>query len=454
MLKGKSTIELFDGISGKKKDEYIDENLVTNAMANMFDLRNELIVRGVQVQTILERLTPLYPTYLRGILLWDSVLPNNPDVVLPPPGIRCAGHAGGTYSGANPLRGTLNSSETVVNGNSIKMVWDFATDKVDATIRSISLTSILGGNRGWLTPWEAGTFFRARIHNGNQTEAQSIPYAATSVATNISGVTFAYMGELRRGVQYYVADRGDNNLTILEQSYVGADSIGIFDTAGVLTHNAPHSREILHTVASNARFLNLNSNSIIDMNGNLVHVMLSGTGNRTARIRTVNIVTRSIVSDRTIMLSENVNDTSAAFFKGKLYASVTARNSICEFGEDGQFIRSFGTGFTSAGRYYCYGDYLFSTFNHGGANNTGCFSTDGVNHVLTQAGLEIFTSGINMMNSTLKPPLFVMLAEGNSAGLKTVSYVTPYLATINNLHSPVTKNSLNTMKVTYELTQD
>ncbi|MCL2698583.1 MAG: hypothetical protein FWE74_10960 [Oscillospiraceae bacterium] len=447
MLKGKSTIELFDGVTGKKKDEHINENLVTNAIANMFDLRNELPARGVDLTSILSRITPLYPTYLRGILLWDNTLPNNPDIIIPPPGIKCIGHAGSTYAGTNPLRGTFNENESEVNGNSIRMVWDFATDKVDATIRSVSLTSILGGDRGWMTPWESGTLFRSRVNGGSQSTS-TIQYATTSV--NTLGATYVYMGELRRGVQYYVADRNDSSITILEQTYVSPESIGIFNTVGTLSNNQPHCTETLYSVASSARFTNLGSCSIIDGNGNLVHVALTGTGGRNARIRTVNLITRSIISDRTITLSEDVRTDAAAFFKGKLYASSTARNSICEFGDNGLFIRSFNTGFTTNNRYTCYGEYLFSSASSGNS-----LMTDGTNYIVTQAGHDNGTNAAALMNTAgLKPPLCVVLTESSPGNTKQISYLTPFMATINNLSAPVVKNSLNTMKVTYELVQE
>lgn len=448
MLKGKSTIELFDGITGKKKEEHTDENLVTNAITNLLDLRNDLLARGVAVHSILERVTPLYPHYLRGILLWDSVLDNNRELIIPPPGIKCVGHAGGNYGGPNPLRGCLNENETEVNGNTIKMVWDFATDKAEATIRSVSLTSVLGGDRGWMTPWEAGTFLRARINNGNMSQAV-VPYAPQAPLASLA-TGWTYMGELRRGVHTYVGDRNDNNLSILEQTFTNAESFGVCDSMGLLTSSQPYCTEAQFTVESDARFLNLNTNSIIDRDMNLVHVML--TGSRVARIRTVNLATKTLVSDRTITLSEDVRSDGATLFKGKIYASSTTRNSICEFnGENGQFIRSFNTNFQAQTRFYCWnGEYLFSQNNP----SAGLLMTDGVNHLMTQVGHDMISTPSMMNAVSLKPPLLTVLSDVHPLGQKSISFITPYMATINNLQTPVVKNNLNTMKITYELTQD
>jgi hypothetical protein len=449
MLKGKSTVELFDGITGKKKEEFINPNIVTNAISNMLDFGNELSMRGVSIDQILDRVTPLYPNFLRGILLWDRIVPENADNILPPPGIKCVGHAGGGYSGSNPLRGTLNEAETVNINNGVRMVWDFATDKANGTIKSISLTSVLGGDRGWMTPWEPGTFFRARINNTAVLNQAAVNYAPHILATTISGISFAYVGELRRGIHTYIADRNDNCITIIEQTYTNPNSIGLFDNAGVMTHNPPYCKETQFSIESDARFANINSNIIINEDNNLVHVVFSGAGNRIARIRIANLITKTIVSDRTITLDRDVLLNAAAFFKNRLYAN--SGGGICEFDENGRFIKQL-TNFTVSLRYYCFaGDYLASQFN---SASTGLLLNDGVNTILTQVGHDSL-AGLNVagiLNAAgLKRPLFVSLSE---TGVKTISYVTPYMATINNLATEVIKTDQNTMKITYELTQE
>jgi hypothetical protein len=450
MLKGKSTIELFDGVTGKKKEEYKDENILTGAINNLLDFNNEMLAGGVAVNSMLERLTPIYPHYIRGVLLWDDIINENAGHILPPPGSNCVGHAGGIYGGANPLRGTLNMNETVLTQNGVRMVWDFATDKANSSIKSISLTSIAGGDRGWMTPWEDGTFFRQRINSGNINQT-IVNFAPSITATAMPGIPITYAGELRRGIHTYVADRNDSALTIIEQTYADPSKISIFDSAGLLTQNPPHCKETLFSVASDARFVNLPSNFIIDGNNNLVHVALTGSGNRTARIRTVNLITKTIVSDRVVTLDREVVATSAAFFKNKLYATVVGQG-ISEFSEEGRF-RELVMNFIPSLRYICFGgDYLAGPFNS--MSGGGMLLTDGIKTLITQAGSDLM-SAMNLANSTsLKPPLYTMVNEGGSTHPKFVGYVTPYMATINNLSMTVGKDNQNTMKVTYELAQN
>jgi hypothetical protein len=433
MFKGKSTIELFDGITGKKKSEYTDENYVTNALQNMFGAGSEMLAAGMPVHSLLNSLTPIYPAYLRGILLWDSLLPDNRDMIYAPPGVRCVGHASSAYSGAKPTRGTLNVAETQEIPNGVRMVWDFGTDKANGTIRAVSLTSVWGGDAGWMTPHEAGTFFRNRPGSN---PADTSPIANTVIPSSLTAPGFTFIGEFRRGVYTYVAADG-NNLTVLEKVFTNPSAIGLFNKVGNIS--AVNGAESQNTVTSTAPFSNLVSNHIIDENMNFSHVLI--TNSTTARIRIINPVTRAMVSDRTITLSDALGSSGVAFFKNRLYAHSSARGGICEFNENGQFIRVMVTAH-SAVRFFCIGDYLISNFI-----NNGFMLTDGINAEIV-GGTVDHNMPMTIRLSSLKAPLFTDSTERPHAFM-----ITPYMATVNNLDSPVTKNSQNTMKITYEITQ-
>jgi hypothetical protein len=299
-----------------------------------------------------------------------------------------------------------------------------------------------------MTPWEADTFFRMRLNNNNSSiNSSMVMFAPQSLSSNTTvGQTYIYAGELRRGIHTYVADRNDNNLTIVEQTFKNPAAIGIFDSVGLLTGNAPYAKEEMFTVESDARFVHFGINHIIDGN-NLVHVAV--TGGRTARIRTVNLITKTMVSDRRITLDTNVIESTLAFFKDKLYAFVQSIG-ICEFDTTGRNLGRVMS-LNSGGRFFCLrGEYLLSPLN-----GSELFITDGVNNVITQAGLDNNSNMANLANAvSLKPPLTVLNHEGTgSSSTKYIGFITPYMATINNLTGQVVKNNLNTMKVTYELTQ-
>ncbi|MCL2694375.1 MAG: hypothetical protein FWE60_04645 [Oscillospiraceae bacterium] len=453
MLKGKSKIELFDGTSGKKVDEQVNENIVTNAVRNLLGFGNELLASGVAVHSLLDRVTPLYPAYLRGILLWDSNIPENADLIYAPPGVRCVGHAGGGYSGAKETRGTLNINETEVTENGVKMVWDFATDKANGVIKCLSLSSVLGGNCGWLTPHESNTFFQARVstNTDNPATPSHLSFITTEPRTNL-GLARYYAGEFRRGVHTYVADRGDNLLTILEQSFSDPAEIKLTDKLGS-QHN-DFATEKMFTVAASSPFSNLIAYSYVNGSGVLYHVLT--TDGRNARVKAVNLVNKTVISDTMIQLNEAVlfgAGNAAAFFKSHIYAHSTTRGGICKYDSSGQFVERVLAANANAGwRYRCLGnDYLITG---GTTQNTSAdiYFTDGVNGSIIRTG-DMSPLSVNAAN--LKPPFFIfdeIITSGNGTN-KRIGYVTPYMATINNLTHQVEKTGHNTMKITYELTQ-
>jgi hypothetical protein len=463
MLKGNSTIELFDSITGKKKDERKDDNMVTNAIKNMFCYNNQMLVSGVSLDDVMARVTPLYPQYLRGILLWDNIINEDKDNILPPPGINCVGHAGSTYPGANQFRGTLNENETMLTENGVKMVWDFGTDKANGTIRSVSLTSIAGGDKGWMNPGgDTGTFFRERISNGNrgQSLVEFVPRTLPASFTAASSNERRYLGEYRRGVHTYMINR-NSTVSIIEMSYADPAEIGIFDGAGLFSIAQPYCREAIFEIPSSSGFTNLYANSII-IGSKLVHVTLSGTGNRTARIRAIDIAAKTITEDRTITLgiSQNIRSQTAAYFQDRLYAislNGTTPDGICEFDRHGAFIRrimnaNIATTHTS---FHCTEEKYLSGPADSSATTANHFIYDGHKTVIMRLGNEDGADGVGLLPSaSLKLPLALLYRETGGIMVRSINYITPYMATINNLSAPVTKNEQNTMKITYELTQE
>jgi hypothetical protein len=464
MFKGKSTIELFDGITGKKKEERKDDNMVTNAIQNLFSYSNEMLVFGVPLNDVLARVTPLYPQYLRGILLWDNIISEDVNNVLPPPGIGCVGHAGSTYSGANIFRGTLNENETVVSANGVKMVWDFGTDKANGTIRSVSLTSASGGDKGWMTPGDdPGTFFRERINNGSRSQTL-VEYTPRTMPSSFTAASFnerRYIGEIRRGIHTYMINR-NGTVSIIEMSYINPTEIGIYDGAGLFSIAQPYCRETIFEIPGSSGFTHLYANSII-IGNKLVHVTLSGTGNRTARIRTIDFITKSITEDRTVSLSpsHSFRAQAAAYFQDRLYAVNligTTADGVCEFDRNGGFIRRImnANPANSHTSFHCIdGKYLSGPPDSNTPSAANHFFYDGYKTVVMKYGNEDSADGASLLHAaSLKLPLAILYRETGGVAVKSINYITPYMATINNLSAPVTKNEQNTMKITYELTQE
>ena len=148
-LHGHTKITLRDVNTGEV-EVHEKDNLVTEAVTKMLFANNQ---RGAMNYS---DLTPLRDMF-GGILCFEQAL--NTSAVLPENDgdNKLVAHAGQTsYSGANPLRGNPNGalSEVIQNGKGYKFVWDFATSQGNGTISAVSLTHKLGGDIG-LKPTEA-----------------------------------------------------------------------------------------------------------------------------------------------------------------------------------------------------------------------------------------------------------------------------------------------------------
>jgi hypothetical protein len=129
-----------------------------------------------------------------------------------------------------------------------------------------------------------------------------------------------------------------------------------------------------------------------------------------------------------------------AFYRNQLFAAIS--NVFARFDNEGAYIGEVPGGpnnnvFSGAAGLLFLGtqNYEVNMFMHNGsaASMGQRFSGDAIN-------------AMRFHNSaSFRAPV---ITTGQS-----ISFVTSYLATINNLDVPVTKTSADTMKITYELTQ-
>ena len=135
-MRGETKILLFDSKTGKKVFEHTEENMVTKSLERLLSPRNEWLYGNTTNNLMggLKEAFPIYSKMLGGILLFDSVMPEDENSVLPPSSAKNVGYAGGEYAGANPLRGTYNSNESGPVTDGYRHVWDFGTDKANELI--------------------------------------------------------------------------------------------------------------------------------------------------------------------------------------------------------------------------------------------------------------------------------------------------------------------------------
>lgn len=141
-MKGQTIIELKNVRTGEKK-RYVDNNMMTNALTKY--LANCGLTNSLEIENMVENL-------LGGIVVFDNTIEEDAEIVYPPAGIKMIGN--GSY-------GTMNSGETLEMGSwnenesgwqsdgSFVQTYDFNTSQANGEIACVCLTSKMGGYSGF-----------------------------------------------------------------------------------------------------------------------------------------------------------------------------------------------------------------------------------------------------------------------------------------------------------------
>lgn len=148
VLHGHTKITLRDAKTGEITDVAEKDNLVTNAVADIF-------ANNLYGSMNYSEITPVRDM-LGGVLCFEDELDELASNTMPPSQAdnKLIAHAGQTaHSSASTKRGNPNGtlSEVIQNGKGYKFVWDFSTSQGNGTISSVALTNKVGGDVG-LTP--------------------------------------------------------------------------------------------------------------------------------------------------------------------------------------------------------------------------------------------------------------------------------------------------------------
>ncbi len=98
-------------------------------------------------------LFPLATRGLGGLFLFDGALTEDVTNVHFPSDVHLVGHAGQYQNTDNPLRGSVNTLESMRTETGYQTVWDFNTSQANGTIASLALTNSQAGEY----PFEAPT---------------------------------------------------------------------------------------------------------------------------------------------------------------------------------------------------------------------------------------------------------------------------------------------------------
>ncbi len=190
MFKGTTTIELTDVNTGAV-ETYTDENMVTNALKEIF----RPLGYTQDTELMYGHLSDI-SNLLGGLLCFDEALEENPDNLYAPATANTV--ACGVYDMQNTTTGTqrghYNVSESVLTPEDgyVKYVWDFQTAQGNGTIHSVCLTSLTGGYCSYgsedATQCYTGSIYRTCSDTVNRFDVSSYTGAST-VNKNVTSMT-------------------------------------------------------------------------------------------------------------------------------------------------------------------------------------------------------------------------------------------------------------------------
>lgn len=488
MIKGRSKIQLFNAKTGKIEAEQVNDNIVTNAVQDILNysdpLKQGTILRSLGYNSNgqnftyegavhqLSYLTPYSTAAYGGLLIWDSNIDENAATTMPPSGVSEVGHAGGSYDGLNPYRGTYNAAESgpidEEERKGYRHVWDFPTNKANGTIKCLSLTSKEGGNLG---------YYNSTV----STLAMNVPYTfaanyngSTRIDANLKNVSMFRISSGFTSANFlYAEENEDGTATLL--FLAAANNVGkVYEVTVKNPAERSFSSDVYTTATSkllidNIPLSNGTQYCTYYYNGYIYSQYASGN----TLYAHVYDLTGAQVENHTITLPRTIdaNGQKAIFYQNKYYYRVNNTDYYMTnvSGEDlGLGFSIYDYSGSSYGEVFgaakvlqdgnLYFSYASSNYSSGVNDYPYCviLNPNGGYISTSLAGAVGGTTPSNIAKTAYIAKKSPFNYIGNVAGTSGEIYVTVdcrYLGTINNLASAVTKTEEQTMKVTYELVE-
>lgn len=196
MIKGHAKIELTDVKTGEKQVVEHD-NLFTDGLKKQIEYITNLTTRlnntGYNnAQVLNSYFTPLSNNALGGIMLFEDTITENVNSYAIPENNIVVGYASDDgYSGDDTMRGSRNTTETesgtTGNKDYIKYVWDFSTSQANGQISCLSLVPVGAGKGfGAITDYVFRPLFSLNINGLGITNVVDFSVDTAVVVTNAS----------------------------------------------------------------------------------------------------------------------------------------------------------------------------------------------------------------------------------------------------------------------------
>lgn len=488
MLKGTTKIELTDVTTGET--QVIEKhNAVTGALQELF---NPVIGHHTDPAKLFAAL-PVYTSFLGGLLLFDGRIEGDPLPLFAPENVKlvgCARHSvastqGSKYVGSYDANESSFSTET----KTAKFVYNFTQAQANGTINSVCLTHKTGGYGVYTSDVSA----KAGVKLANSVYTNPTVKVARGQDRNSYIRTFGnnehlYAIDVDNDLAYYFRATSANTLVMLKRR-AGLTHYSIFGAVDAIVGDP-----ITITIPTGIRVYqsgeNVNSYNF-DTETNTLHIvsMLPNSsaweiapgaqftvtsiklGENTATQKTLtNNHTKKIYAYATYVYRGKVY-VSTEVYTGSVNGKTAYKFDVIGISLEDNSITSHGaltssyardeapkSMYAADGRLYWQTYYDSSTQGIGGLQVMDCISAPsdtnitfcGVDMLDTYSGNYYYPISYTPV---LNHPMLCYVSTNNitSNGPEYFAFLSHYLATVNNLSTPIVKAPTQTMKITYTI---
>ena len=484
MLKGTTKIELTDVVTGEKQ-VFEKHNMVTNAVSNIFQptlghLTSEEILRGY---------IPAYKGLLGGLFLFENTLPENVNTLFPPAGNKLmgCGRFDTTNTTANTVRGSYNQAESVYDAANKKMkfVYDFNTSQGNGTIASICLTHADAGYGSYrcddaVNPTAAELCKSCYEAPSSYTNYKDVRIGQadmyTKATTGTGANTLLFVCDVDSDFAYYFKLVSTTNVVIYKKP-MALKNISLFDNSAVtevanitLTTSLKNNIGYCFDLKDDALYLfSTEESSNIAVNKKVYITKIA--------FNTWTVTQYEVTNTSGVVLSATANGSYStgigcrycfvhngyAYFRTNTSPYVVYK---VQLGGNGDFVQLQGNaGTVEIAPVMAQDGYVYWHYAGGSTGSNRMYISDAESNTLYKSGVSTlshysYTSsgyGRGASPSVVRMRNYPMLAF-TSAGTTTERtgfvYFADYLATINNLGTPITKVDTQTMKITYTIQEE
>ena len=436
-MHGKATLILTDKDTGRVVEQREEHNLVTNALNSIFAQPPTLAYYS-ESRRVFNGYLPMYENLLKGLILFGDAIPENAYDYMPDGKYSVLATAGTAYSGTDTMRGTLNESQSCEIENGYRFVWDFAPEKAIGTIRCLALTSCFNGNRGNLAlAGSASPYIMNPSDLGNSSNNNSVPLVKGS------GTFFLQKG---RNTFYSISAKSSNVALIKKYKVADPLALKICDKTDAYLES---ETEITTANRIDSTYSVQFYDPITErlFLGYLDEYSQNSTYYHRFKYTLIDPITCEIISQSADWIITNAsrgNKYSVGYYNGKLYfGTYGPKIAVCSL--SGTLERTIDPGLYELNKFLLIDGKIAVDCKLTSAGRRCIYFLD---EPKTQLVQQDNTTQVLIHSTELTAPFqYATYGQGVCIMLRT-----DYLATINNLASPLVKTDRHALQVRYEIT--